>query len=149
MDDQSSKKVFQFALCSLFVVAIAACSGSPKMDEARGDAQTQMMGVYSCYMQYTNKNRKAPGSIEDLQPLLSSSGLDTSNILVSPRDGSELVVLWGVKPDVRSAEPVVFGYESQSHDGKRVAMTSMGVWVMSDEDFMNARFPAGHQAPAQ
>lgn len=128
---------------------LVGCSASPKMDEGQAAAGGQLMELYACYMQYTNQNRRGPGSIEELQPLLNSAGVDSSNVLLSPRDGSELVVLWGVTPDVTSGEPVVIGYEANAHEGQRMVMTSMGVWAMSDDDFYTASFPSGHQAPAR
>ncbi|MCH2182992.1 MAG: hypothetical protein MK108_13390 [Mariniblastus sp.] len=149
MHVQTLNKAMPVASLIFCLGLLCGCSGPPKMDEDQAAAGGQLMEVYSCYMQYANQNRRGPDSLEDLQPLLNNAGVDTSNVLVSPGDGSDLVVLWGVTPDVTSGVPVVMGYEANSQGGRRNVMTSMGVWVMSDDEFFAAQFPAGHQAPAR
>ena len=134
---------------SLLWILSTGCSSSPVMSESQNEVVGKLMAVQQCYLQHSLETGRAPASIGDLQPLLTEAGHDSAGILQTSADGSELIVLWGVMPNVQSAEPVVIGYEENAQDGQRVVMTSLGVWLMPDEEFYAATFPDGHQAPAR
>ena len=140
---------FIIGLFSLLGVVSQGCSSPPVMSESQDDAFGKMMAIQECYLQHSMQNGRAPTSIEDLQTTLSEAGYDKNEILKSSRDGSELTVHWGVMPDVQTTEPVVIGYEGNSQEGRRVVMTSTGVWLMTDDEFYASSFPPGHQPPAR
>ena len=142
-------RYFIIGLFSLLGVVSQGCSGPPVMSESQDDAFGKMMAIQECYQQYSHQYQKGPGSLDDLMRLLSEAGHNTDDLLKSTQDGS-LVVVWNFKiPQVQSTEPIVLGYEANSHDGSRIVMTSMGVYPMLNEEFFSAPFPPGHQAPAK
>lgn len=123
------------------LVCLVGCSSQPV-------AQTQDPGTLNelskIYLAATVGLDRAPTSPQELQPYL-PPGKSVDELLTSSNDRQPYVVAWGADPRTgMDLKPLVIAYEKQGSNGSRFVFTAMGVMLMSNEDFKEARFPAGH-----
>jgi len=120
------------------------CSGG-------GVTQTQDSGPLTelgkAYVEATYGLDRAPTSADELKPYL-PAGKDVNSLLTSPMDSKPYVIIWGTDPrQGMDLKPLVIGYEQTSSGGTRLVFTAMGVSLMDEKDFKEAKFPAGHTPP--
>ncbi len=126
-------------------MALSGC-GSPT-PEPRDEGSNHLMDISQAYLRYTTDRGQPPQSAEDIQPLLPADST-TTDYYRSTRDGEPFVILWGTDPRAgMDIKPLVIGYEQQGKDGMRYVFTAMGVMMMDEEGFADARFPPNHQPP--
>ena len=128
------------------VLAGAGCNSTTNSDVSLPNQNLRMIG--QAYTQATDKLNRGPANLQELMPYLEKLG-DPTNILRSANDGEEFVILW--KVDYRTAEnganPPVTAYEKKGRNGKRQVLKVRSIFQMTDEDFKQAPFPAGHTPP--
>ena len=137
------------ALCvsvALLLIVSGCWSSAANKSSQNSDAEAFQI-VQQCFVDYVKQNGRPPSSPEDLVPLLKEAGVNPLELVETLGGGDDVVVLWGVMPDPRLAEPIVMGYQKESTDGKRLVITSKGVSTMTDDEFYSAHFPPGHRAP--
>ena len=122
---------------------LSGCSG--RIKQSAGHVAGPLMELATAYQRATHKLDRAPKDADELKPFL-DEGKEVGSLLRSPADGEEYVILWGTDPRAGMAlKPLVIGYEKKGMDGTRFVFTAMGVSLMSEKDFQNARFPEGHK----
>lgn len=133
--------------------ALVGCrSSSPsvggKVDQSRQNLQR--IGV--AYSQASLTLRRSPRNLDELLTFLrdSKTGVPARDVLRSPDDGEEYVIVWGVdfaRIVAAGGDPnVVFAYERRGKRGQRHVMKAPNfVTLMTDSEFRKARFPPGHQ----
>jgi len=131
-------------LLLLVLPALGGCSSDAPV-------QTQDSGplreLAQAYVEATHALQRAPSSADELKPYL-AAGKNVEELLTSPTDGKPYVVVWGADPRTgMDLKPLVIGYEQQGANGSRFVFTAMGVMLMTNEDFKEAKFPAGHSPP--
>jgi hypothetical protein len=137
-------------LCILSVVICLPACGS-KSGGNLNPTEERLSRIGRAYVTSTYRIGHAPASFQDIKQDL---GPDVSeDLLVSPRDGENFVILWGIdynkiRPPSRDNPFVVGGYEKNGANGTRYVLCfPMGVTSMTDEQFQKANFPPGHKAP--
>jgi len=129
----------------LGIISVSGCSGNAEAVKEQGAVGENLTTVANAYRAATDKNNRPPTSPEELKPFL-PPGVDQATLFQSVRDGQPFVILWGTDPrQGMDVKPLVYGYEKEGQGGERFVMTAMGVMQMTDEDFAQANFPAGHQ----
>ena len=132
----------QTTFCISALLATAFMIGCNKQDpvliEQEGDGYANLMAIESAYRQYLSAKRKPPSSEEDLQPYGT-----TAESFVSVRDGKPLKVYWGTSLDETNFDnPTIVVHEVDGKDGKRLVLSTIGVMMLSEEEFAAARFPS-------
>lgn len=125
----------------VLLVAFVGCSGQPVAQPQDPGTLNELSRVY---LAATVGLDRAPTSPQELQPYL-PPGKTVDELLTSSNDRQPYVVAWGADPrSGMDLKPLVIAYEKQGSNGSRFVFTAMGVMLMSNEDFKEARFPAGH-----
>jgi hypothetical protein len=132
-------------------LAVAGCSGAGgpgNVDVARQNLQK----IGTAYARATTTLNRPPKDVNDLVASLKEQG-DTPEILRSPNDGEDYVILWGY--DFRHPTPtpggaqVVLAYEKSGKGGRRyVLQLPSQVTVMTSDELQKAPFPPGHRPPS-
>ncbi len=111
--------------------------------------------VGAAYMRAVQKavdeKKPLPRRPQDLDAFLKEHG-DPAALLRSPNDGEPYVILWGVNPfdPAYDNEPVIIIYEKKGKDGRRYVISTRDgrPTSLSDVEFSNEKFPAGHRPPS-
>jgi hypothetical protein len=93
------------------------------------------------------KLNRPPANAKELLPFVQEMG-KPADILRSPNDGQDFVVVWGVElrklKETGNAVPVV-AYEKVGKDGKRHVLRGRAdVVLMTDGELKGAVFPSGY-----
>jgi hypothetical protein len=139
-------------LCLWLCLVTAGCGrsgpGAAKIDDVRQSMQRIGVG----YNQATLKLGRPPRDLDELLPFLRDPQQpgDVKDLLRSPNDGEEYVIIWGVDFGELSKQVpnpyVIFAYEKHGKGGQRHAMQLPNfVSVMTDAEFQKGRFPPGHR----
>jgi hypothetical protein len=135
-------------LLLLGALAAAGCSAGTPADPSDPTRQNlDKLGV--AYLRATMKLNRPPANLKELMPLLQE--FDRSKpeqILHSPNDGQDFVIVWGVElrkmMATGNAVPIV-AYEKAGKDGKRYVLRGRAdVVLMSDGELRGATFPSGY-----
>ena len=97
-----------------------------------------MLIIKTAYRQFESTNQKPPTSAEDLAKF----GV-TEESLVSTRDGKPYKIFWGTTlndPDFDN--PLIVAHEADGKDGKKLVLSSVGVMMLTEQEFAEARFPS-------
>jgi hypothetical protein len=144
------------------------CGRSVPEVNLAANARAQLRAIAKAYMDATDRLNRPPHSKDELLPdvkLVLSTTVDPNNpetitgttmspadVLRSPNDGDEFVILWGV--DVREINPAgprselpVLAYEKRGKDGKRLVLQLRFVREVTDEQFAGLPFPRGVKRP--
>jgi hypothetical protein len=109
----------------------------------------QKIGI--AYARATTQLNRPPKDVNDLLPSLKEQG-DTPEILHSPDDGEDYVILWGVDfrhPSAAGDASVVLAYEKTGKGGRRhVLQLPAQVRLLTNDELQKAPFPAGHRPPS-
>ncbi len=143
-----SRSAWRWLISSACVLAVAGCGrGTPK---ERNVTEERLYRIGKAYLQTCYRLGEAPANFEDIKD--SIEGDIPDDLLVSPRDGENFVIFWGV--DFSKLRPArenpftVAGYEKHGIDGTRYVLRfPIGVVPMTDEELHQAIFPPGYKAP--
>jgi hypothetical protein len=113
-------------------------------------AEDRLVKIAMAYTNATNHLRHAPKGLAEIRPYFEGGAAD--EIIRSPDDGEEFVILWGVdynKLPPRREDPfTVAAYEKRGTGGKRyVLRIPTQVVLMTDKELADAVFPPGYQPP--
>lgn len=135
----------------LMVVASLCLGCSSASAPAKGlDNELKPLGIL--YMKYVGRHQgKSPGSREELENFIKSNGQDelkgmgisdTGAIFLSSRDGSPLIVRYGVQiPPPGPGGPSIVAYEAIGSNGRRFVANSMGGVEELDEATLKEKVP--------
>jgi hypothetical protein len=141
-------------VCRLVAMAVAllcasGCGSSGTTEVPKNLTVLQMRKFAAAYLEATKKLKHPPQSAEEFRTYYSKIG-DPKELLVSPTDGAELVVAWGV--DLQKYRPVgehwpVWAYEANSHGGKRWVLELYRPMQLTNEALRSATFVSGFKGP--
>lgn len=133
-----------WAFISLLSLLLAVSVGCSKAEQTQNRDSGPLTQIAKAYVEATNSLNRPPLTIDDIKPHL-PAGTDPSTLLNSPTDGKPYVIIWGTDPrQGMDLKPLVIGYEQEGSGGARFVFTAMGVSLMGDADFKEAKFPPGH-----
>lgn len=121
---------------SLFL--FGGCAPDPVKVADEGVVAAEFMTLESAYRQFESTNQKPPASAEDLAKF----GV-VEESLVSTRDGKPYKIFWGTSiNDSDFDNPLIVAHEVDGKDGKKLALSSLGVMMLTEQEFAEARFPS-------
>lgn len=136
----------------LWVVFLAWCAalgcGAPGTPVDKVDPTAKNLDrIGDAYVRATMTLRRPPENLQELEPVLAMQG-KPEDILRSPNDGEDFVIVWGVELRRLKAQgnavPVV-AYEKKGKDGKRYVLRGRAeVILLTDGQLKAATFPAGY-----
>lgn len=128
----------------LLSILVSGCSGDSDEVTPEAEVGDNFSTIADAYLRATEENRRPPKGPEELKPFLPQD-VDQDSLFQSVRDGEPFVIIWGTDPrEGMDLKPLVIGYEKEGKGGDRFVFTAMGVMQMTDDDFEEANFPAGH-----
>ena len=108
----------------------------------------RLQAINGAYMKTTQKLGRPPKNAEELRPALQESG-DPDELLRSPTDGQEFVIVWGVDPRremPKDGKLPILIYEKTGSSGKRhVLQIPTMITTLTDDEMKSAYFPRGHK----
>lgn len=132
-----------------FSIAFAiGCSGKPA-DRKLSETEDRLYTFGKAYIQASAVLKRGPKEFSEIKSYLPANA--PSDLLRSPNDGEEFVILWGVdfnKLPVGSDPYYIGAYEKNGKNGKRYVLRfPIGVLSMTDAELKSAGFPPGHKPP--
>ena len=107
-----------------------------------------LQAINGAYIKTTQKLGRPPKNAAELRPALQESG-DADELLRSPTDGEEFVVIWGVDPrntPPKNGKLPVLIYEKKGSGGKHhVLQLPTMITTLTDDELKNAYFPGDHK----
>lgn len=110
------------------------------------DTYRNLKAIDAAYKKVIESSGLPPANLQELLPALKELEGEAEQILRSPDDGQEYVILWGTDPYANPA--LVLAYEKTGKGGRRQVLWGGKVWSMSAEELQKAPFPPGHKAPS-
>lgn len=134
---------------SLLLAILCGCGGNaerPTPPQITDPTHLALEKIGNAYVRVQG----VPKSKADLLPILKSFG-KPEDILKSPNDGQEFVIVYGVELRMMKATgndvPVV-AFEKTGKDGKRFVLRGRdAVSQLSDAELRGATFPQGYKLP--
>ena len=133
------------------LAASTGCGSSKPVVFPEDTSRQNLQRIGVAYAQAAVQFRRPPQKRDDLLVALQGEPGQPSpaDILKSPNDGEEYVIVWGVNfrelGIKRGNVDVVIAYEKRGRDGKRyVLKPPTQVIEMTDAEFKAASFPPGH-----
>jgi hypothetical protein len=130
-----------------FATVIGCSSKNP--DRTLNETEDRLFTFGKAYIQASAQLKRGPKDFSEIKSFLPSDA--THDVLLSPNDGEEFVILWGVDFNKLppGADPFYVGaYEKKGRDGKRYVLRfPIGVVTMTDDELRSAAFPPGHKPP--
>jgi hypothetical protein len=143
-------------LSALLLVALvpllAGCGPAKPVVFPENKFEQNLQRIGAAYTQATVKLGRPPSGPEELTEFLQVAGGPTAaELLRSPHDGEDYVIVWNV--DFRqlamtggNVNDIVLAYEKKGKNGARYVMKPPSYVVqMKDLEFKSAKFPPGHQ----
>jgi hypothetical protein len=133
------------ALVGVLTLLAGCGSGKPKY-AAGNPPEMNLRAIGSAYVAAAEKLNRAPKGLDEIKPFLSSE-----DVLRSPVDGEEYVIIWGMDPRGKELAPKggqnpILIYEKKGSGGKRwVCRAPTLTEQVSDSDFAKAYFAGGHK----
>jgi len=125
------------------------CSRSSSTAPSLSPAEDRLYTIGKAYIQANSKLGRGAKNFAEIKSFLPSDAPD--DLLRSPNDGEEFVILWGVDFNKLppGADPYYVGaYEKTGTGGKRYVLRfPIGVASMTDAELRAAVFPPGHSPP--
>jgi hypothetical protein len=139
----------------LWAALALGCGSSKPVVVDSVASQKNLQRIAGAYAMFAAKQGRPPKDLNDLKPQLEGGPdkLVASEVLRSPDDGEEYVIIYGVSVielAQKGINPnVVIAYEKNGSGGKRwVLKMPSQVLQMTDAEFKKAPFPPGSQPPA-
>jgi hypothetical protein len=135
----------------LLFFTVVGCSSKHTNQQPLSETEERLYTIGKAYIQASAQLNRGPKTISEIKSFLPADA--PGDLLRSPNDGEEFVILWGVDfnklPPV-DADPFYIGaYEKTGKSGKRYVLRfPIGVVSMTDEEFKAAKFPPGHKPPS-
>jgi len=129
---------------SLLVLGFLGCGRKPTVAVLPASTEN-LQKIANAYRLATDNLGVAPRSLDDLLPALKQLGYGPE-VLKSPDDGEDYVIVWGVDYRYAQGNPVL-AYERRGRDGIRLVNLLHFIVPVSPEDFKKLSLPPGHQTP--
>ena len=128
--------------CAIWLLGLMVATGCRPAPAVNSDEQERLGALFAAYADARAKLGRPPQSLEELRPHLATYGA-SDEILISPRDGTPYVLVWGVELNDRANldPPAVIAYEQGGAGGQRLVLTVMGVARMSEAEFRQLKLP--------
>ena len=124
------------------------CSGKPT-DKRLSETEDRLYTLGKAYIQASSDLKRGPKEFSEIKSYLPANA--PNDLLRSPNDGEDFVILWGVdfnKLPVGADPYYVGAYEKNGKNGKRFVLRfPIGVLSMTDAELKSAGFPPGYQPP--
>jgi hypothetical protein len=135
-------------LLALMLFPLAGCSSKPKGVQELEPVVMHLQAINGAYMKTTQKLGRPPKNSAEIRPALQETG-NPDELLRSPIDGEEFVVVWGVDPRQTPPQdgklPILI-YEKKGSMGKRyVLQLPTMVTRLTEDEIKNSYFPGGHK----
>ena len=123
---------------ALTVLGLAGCGHTPPAAPAKGSVQANLEAICNAYRKASNDLKRPPKSLDEFKTYLKQYG-DPEQLLVSPRDGQPIVVVYGadIWEEPSPTNPQIIAYEKVGKDGKRFAVMPMGAVIPYTADEMS------------
>jgi hypothetical protein len=143
------KNAFHKGLVVLLGIVVLSGCGKGKSNQ-RNPTEDRLYKIGKAYIQACYRLERAPENFGDIKSSIEGDVPD--DLLVSPNDGENFVILWGVnfaELSPSAKDPfTVGGYEKKGVDGTRYVLRfPLSTVKMTDEAFQAAIFPPGYNAP--
>jgi hypothetical protein len=130
----------------LFMLGTFGCS-EQKPVHTLNPTEERLTKIGKAYNQACFRLGRPPRNVEEIKPDIDGGFSD--DLLRSPNDEQEFVIIWGVdynRLPPRPNDPFTVGaYEKVGVGGQRYVLRfPLGVQLMTDEAFGRAAFPPGH-----
>jgi hypothetical protein len=133
---------------AISLLALAGCSPKPKGVQELEPVVKNLQTLNGAYIKTTEKLGRPPKNTAEIRPALQESG-DPDQLLRSPIDGEEFVIIWGIDPrrePPKEGKLPILIYEKNGSGGKRYVLQLPTMITRLNEDEMkNAYFPGGHK----
>jgi hypothetical protein len=134
----------------LLFFTVVGCS-SKNLGQPLSETEEHLYALGKAYIQASSQLNRGPKNFSEIKSFLAADA--PGDLLRSPNDGEEFVILWGVDfnklPPVGGDPYYVGAYEKTGKNGKRFVLRfPIGVVTITDEEFKAAKFPPGHKPPS-
>jgi hypothetical protein len=136
----------------VLLAGLTGCGSGPKVVPL-SDSEKNLTNIALAYLEAHSRLGRGPKDVEELKPFLQELG-NPEQLLTSPRDGEQYVVVWGADPTRGGPTPYrqmwpIIAYERKGSGGKRAITDIRGrPMTIPEEDFAQLTFVAGHQPSA-
>jgi hypothetical protein len=153
----SPTRRFFWVVWGATVLAVGCGPAAPPPRE-RSQSEQNLTEIHRAYKLAEMNLHRPPKSLDEIKPFFEED--DPKEYLTSPDDKKPYVIIWGTTTNLGPAhykQPAgagasagvslpILAYEKVGSGGKRHVINIMGmVSVVSDDQFKNATFPAGHK----
>ena len=114
-----------------------------------GTLEGNLEAICNAYNKAYRELNRAPKSLDEFKTFLKHYG-DPAQLMISPRDGEEFVIVLGANPNQEPtpANPQIVAYEKVGKDGTRYTINPIGaIATFTNEQLSRVRFPKGHKPP--
>jgi hypothetical protein len=134
----------------ILIVGALVLTGCGRRVSTRNAAEDRLYRIGKAYIQSCYRLERGPENFNEIRPNIEGEVPD--DLLVSPSDGENFVILWGIDfsqlPSPAKDPFIVGGYEKKGVGGWRYVLRfPLQTSKMTDEAFRAANFPPGHKAP--
>lgn len=139
-------------ILAMLSVGFLGCGPAKPVVFPENKFEQQLQRIGAAYSQASVKLGRPPSGPEEIMEFLQiTGGPPAAEILRSPHDGEDYVIVWNV--DFRqlamsgaNVNDVIIAYEKRGKNGTRYVMKPPShVTQLSDLEFKSAKFPPGHQ----
>jgi hypothetical protein len=140
---------------TVVALMLLGCNNAPPPRTITG-GEANLARINQAYLMASQGLKHPPRNEKELMPYIEELG-ESSDVLRSPGDGEKFVIIWNLKPEDLTPKPPgqgmtlerrlpIVAYEQRGKDGERVVLQAGGrVTIMTDGEFSEAYFPAGHK----
>jgi hypothetical protein len=130
------------------LLLLAGCSSKPKGVQGLEPVVMHLQAINGAYIKTTEKLGRPPKNSAEIRPALQENG-NPDELLRSPVDGEEFVIVWGVDPrqtPPKDGKLPVLIYEKKGSRGKRyVLQLPTMITTLTEDELKSAYFPGGHK----
>jgi hypothetical protein len=143
-------RVKSFGVLGLLVACLVGSGCGSKSTEPLSPTQQALQKIGAAYTRGSQRLNHPPANRDELLSVLQMMQMN-ADVLRSPNDGEEFVIVWGVelrnqkmKPDER---PVI-AFEKVGKDGKRFVLRGTGdIQEMTDSQLKGCTLPPDYKLP--
>jgi hypothetical protein len=137
---------FRRVACLLpFVALFAVGCTSGEVQSTIPPSVENLRSVRDGYFEARRALERPPRSKEELVPYLKKFG-DPAQLLRSPDDGEDFVIVYGTDPMAAESMSYVWAYERHGKDGSRWIIRNRHVQRIANDKLAKLPFPPGHKS---
>jgi hypothetical protein len=139
-----ARMCFWWTVLALVPVAGSGCGAPSQVISEVPATNVNLRAVRDAYFEASKLLGRPPASKEELIPFLKKLG-DPAQLLRSPDDGEDFVIVFGIDPMSTDNLPCVWVYERHGKDGRRWFLRDRRPERLIEDNFRKLPFPAGHK----